>query len=125
MAQELLDKREPEQVIAALLKHSYRDELSGKGYSEIREISVDKAGTARLFVALGKVDTLTRSKLVKLIKQKADIEESKIIDVKIFDNFSFITVPFEDAEIILHVFKKEGKGKRPIVVRAKKKQMKK
>jgi len=121
MAQELLDEQEPEQIIAALLKHSYQDELSGKGYSEIREISVDKTGTARLFVALGKSDSITRGKLIKLIKQKAKIEESKIDDVKIFDDFSFITVPFEDAEIILHVFKKEGKGKRPIVVRAKKK----
>ncbi len=124
MANELLDEQEPEHIIAALLKHSYQDELSGKGYSEIREISVDKTGTARLFVALGKADTLTRGKLLKLIKQKASIEESKIEDVKIFDNFSFITVPFEEAEIILHVFKKEGKGKRPIVVRAKKKKAK-
>ena len=125
IAQELLGEQDPEHIIAALLKHSYQDELSGKSYSEIRDISVDKTGTARLFVALGKSDSITRSKLVKLIKQKANIEESKIDDVKIFDNFSFITVPFEDAEIILHVFKKEGKGKRPIVVRAKKKKSRK
>jgi ATP-dependent RNA helicase DeaD len=125
MAQELLGEQDPEHIIAALLKHSYQDELSGKSYSEIREISVDKTGTARLFVALGKSDSITRGKIIKLIKQKANIEESKIDDVKIFDNFSFITVPFEDAEIILHVFKKEGKGKRPIVVRAKKKKSKK
>jgi len=125
MAQDLLVEQEPEHIIAALLKHSYKDELSGKSYSEIKEISVDKAGTARLFVALGKVDSITRGKLIKLLKQKANIEEDKIDDVKIFDNFSFITVPFEDAELILHVFKKDGKGKRPIVVRAKKKQSKK
>jgi ATP-dependent RNA helicase DeaD len=124
MAQDLLVEQEPEHIIAALLKHSYKDELSGKSYSEIKEISVDKTGTTRLFVALGKSDSITRSKLIKLLKQKANIEESKIDDVKIFDNFSFITVPFEDAEIILHVFKKEGKGKRPIVVRAKKKSKK-
>ncbi len=121
MAQDLLGEQEPENIIAALLKHTYKDELSGKGYSEIKEISVDKTGTARLFVALGKSDSITRGKIIKLITQKANIEESKIDDVKIFDDFSFITVPFEDAEIILHVFKKEGKGKRPIVVRAKKK----
>ncbi|GAX59545.1 DNA/RNA helicase [Candidatus Scalindua japonica] len=125
MAQELLDEQDPETIIAALLKHSYQDELSGKSYSEIKDISVDKAGTARLFVALGKSDAITRSKLLKLLEQKANIEEGKIDDVKIFDNFSFITVPFEDAEIILHVFKKEGKGKRPIVVRAKKKKSRK
>ncbi|MDV5122034.1 MAG: DEAD/DEAH box helicase [Candidatus Scalindua sp.] len=124
MAQELLADQESENIIAALLKHSYQDELSGKGYSEIKEISVDKKGTARLFVALGKSDAMTRKKLVSMIKHKTNIEESKIDDVKIFDKFSFITVPFEDAEIILHIFKKEGKGKRPIVVRAKKKQSK-
>jgi ATP-dependent RNA helicase DeaD len=124
MAQDLLVEQDPENIIAALLKHSYKDELCGKSYSDIKEISVDKTGTARLFVALGKSDSITRSKLIKLLKQKANIEESKIDDVKIFDNFSFITVPFEDAEIILHVFKKEGKGKRPIVVRAKKKSKK-
>jgi ATP-dependent RNA helicase DeaD len=125
MAEDLLGEQEPEHIIAALLKHTYKDVLSGKSYSDIKEISVDKAGTARLFVALGKADLITRSKLIKLIKQKANVEESRIEDVKIFDNFSFITVPFEDAEIILHVFKKEGKGKRPIVVRAKKKKSKK
>lgn len=121
MAQELLAEHGSEDVVAALLKHSYQDELSGKGYSEIKEISVDRTGTARLFVALGKSEDMTRKKLVNLIKQKAKIEECKIEDVKIFDKFSFITVPFEDAEIILQVFKKEGKGKRPMVVRAKKK----
>ncbi|MCR4289679.1 MAG: DEAD/DEAH box helicase [Candidatus Scalindua sp.] len=125
MAQGLLAEQKPEHIIAALLKQSYKDVLSEKSYSEIKEISVDKAGTARLFVALGKSDSITRSKIIKLIKQKANIAESKIDDVKIFDDFSFITVPFEDAEIILHVFKKEGKGKRPIVVRAKKKKSRK
>ena len=75
-------------------------------------------------MALGKSDAMTRKKLVTMIKKKANIEDSRIDDVKIFDKFSFITVPFEDAEIILHIFKKEGKGKRPIVVRAKKKQSK-
>jgi ATP-dependent RNA helicase DeaD len=124
MAQELLEDQEPENIIAALLKHSYQDELSGKGYSEIKDISVDKTGTARLFVALGKSDAMTRKKLVTMIKKKANIEDSRIDDVKIFDKFSFITVPFEDAEIIKKKKKKEGKGKRPIVVRAKKKQSK-
>ena len=58
--QDLLGEQEPEHIIAALLKHSYQDELSGKSYSEIKDISVDKTGTARLFVALGKADSITR-----------------------------------------------------------------
>jgi ATP-dependent RNA helicase DeaD len=105
------------------LKHSYQDELNEKSYSEIKDFSIDKKGTTRLFVALGKSDDMTRKKLLSLIKQKAHIDDWQIKDVKIFDKFSFVTVPFEEAEIILGVFKREKKGRRPIIVRAKKKKL--
>ena len=121
MAQELLKEHESENVLAALLKHSYQDELNEKSYSEIKDFSIDKKGTTRLFVALGKADDMSRKKLLSLIKQKAHVDDWKIKDVKIFDKFSFVTVPFEEAEIILGVFKREKKGRRPIIVRAKKK----
>ena len=121
MAQELLKEHKPENVLAALLKHSFQDELEGKGYSEIKEISIDNKGKTRLFVAMGKSDGMTPKKLVKYIKQKAGIDNFKIKDVQIFDKISFITTPFEEAEIILDVFKREKKGRRPIIERAKKK----
>lgn len=124
MARELLEEHESEDILAALLKHSFQDELDGKSYSEIKDISIDKKGKTRLFVALGKSDGMTPKKLINMIKQKAHVDEWKIEDIKIFDKFSFITVHFEEAEIILAVFKREQKGKRPIIVKAKKKKSK-
>ncbi len=123
MAQELLEEHESENVLAALLKHSYQDELNEKSYSEIKDFAiVDKKGKTRLFVALGKADGMTPKKLLIFIKQKTNVDDWRIKDIKIFDKFSFVTVPFEEAEIILGVFKKEKKGRRPVIVRAKQKE---
>ncbi|MDD5584887.1 MAG: DEAD/DEAH box helicase [Candidatus Omnitrophica bacterium] len=121
LAQEMLGTNEAEKVLAAILKHSFQDELDERSYNEIRDVSVNRKGTARLFVALGRLDNMTPQKLVSFIKQKAKVEDRKIHDVRIFDAFSFITVPFEEAEVILRVFKKEQGGKRPMVERAREK----
>ena len=124
IAKELLQDRDALQVIAALIKHSYSDELDEKNYNEIREVnsaSVDNKGTARLFVALGKLDNLTPKKLVELIKKETMVEEKHLKDIKIFEKFSFVTVPFEEAEVIVNVFKKKKNGKKPLVEKAKQK----
>jgi ATP-dependent RNA helicase DeaD len=41
--------------------------------------------------------------------------------VRVFDKFSFITAPFEEAEIILRAFKKKKTTQKPLVERAKEK----
>lgn len=124
IAKELLEGRDALNVIASLIKHSYSDELDENNYREIREISsssVDKKGTARLFVALGKLDNLTPKKLVELIKKETMVDEKHLKDIKIFEKFSFVTVPFEEAEIIVNIFKKKKNGKKPLVEKAKSK----
>ncbi len=126
MANELLAEQESEQVLASILKHIFQDELDVKNYNEIRGggnlTPVDLQGTTRLFVALGKLDEMTPRKLANFIKQETDVSDKIIRDMKIFDKFSFITVPFEDAEVILDIFKRKKRGKRPIVVKAKPKE---
>jgi ATP-dependent RNA helicase DeaD len=119
LAEEMLKENEAEKVLAALLKYSFQEELDESSYSEIRDVSIDKKGTTRLFVALGKIDGMTPKKLVAFIKQQTEVPSEKIKDIQIFDKFSFITVPFEEAELILNSFKKKNGGKRPIVERAK------
>ncbi|KKO18970.1 MAG: RNA helicase [Candidatus Brocadia sp.] len=119
LAQEMLKENEAEKVLAALLKHTFQDELDESNYNEIRDISIDRKGTTRLFVALGKIDGMTPKKLITFIKQQAKVHSEKIKDIQIFDKFSFVTVPFEEAEIMLNIFKKKTGGKRPIVERAK------
>lgn len=117
-AQEILAESEADRALAAFIKYSFGDELSVRNYSRIRDVSVDMKGTVRLFVARGRADNMSPRKLVDMIKEIAQVDSWKIRDVRIFDRFSFITVPFGEAEVILHAFKKQ-RTKRPIVERAK------
>ena len=117
----MLKENDPADVVAALLKYSLDDELSEKKYRDIKEfddISVDNKGTARLFISLGKKDGLTPKKLTRLINNETKIPAGKISDIKVLDNFSFLTVPFKEAEIILQAFKGRKGGRKPIVKRA-------
>ena len=120
-AGELLKDNDPAKVLAALLRYSFQDELDEKSYNEIRETSIDKKGTTRLFVALGSSSGMSSKKLVDFIQHKTKIDNRKIQDIRIFENFSFITVPFEEAEVILKVFKREQGGRRPIIEKAREK----
>lgn len=123
-AQDLLAENDSTRVVAAFIKCAFGEELNARNYSEIRDVSVDMKGTARLFVAKGRIDNMNPKNLVDMIKQISQVSPWKIRDVRIFDRFSFITVPFEEAEIILRAFKKSGTDKRPIVERAKEKKKK-
>jgi ATP-dependent RNA helicase DeaD len=57
--------------------------------------------------------------LVELITSRTSIPSRNLDSVQIFDQFSFITVPFEDAEVIIQEFKKAGRDNRPLVEKAK------
>lgn len=120
MAKDLLTNNDPVGVLAAVLKYSFGDEMDESNYNEIREVTLDKRGRSRLFVALGKVDDITPKKLVAFITEQTDVKPQVIKDVSICEKFSFITVPFREAEIILKVFKSKKKhGKRPMVEKAR------
>jgi ATP-dependent RNA helicase DeaD len=121
LAKDMLVEQEPDKVIAALLKYSFQEELDEKSYNEIKDVSIDKKGTTRLFVALGVAQGMNPKELVNFIQHKTRVDAYKIQDVRVFENFSFITVPFEEAEIILGIFKKEQKGRRPIIEKAREK----
>ncbi len=119
MASTLLQERDPEEVLAAILKYAFHDELDESNYNEIRDVSIDRKGKSRLFVALGRADNMNPRKLVDMIHKETGVWGNQIQEVKIFDNFSFITVPFKEATVILDVFKKRDRGKKPMVVKAK------
>jgi len=115
LAEDMLKEQDAKNVLASLLKHTFGDELDEKSYNEIRDVSIDTKGKARLFVALGSIDHINAQKLVDFIREKTHVDSRKIQDVRIFEKFSFVTVPFEEAEIIVQTFKKLGSGKRPII----------
>ncbi len=106
----LVGEEDPREVLAALLHYTLRDELSRSQYSEIREISVDRKGTARLFVSMGSQDGLTTRKLLRIISKESGVKADTLSEVTIKDTFSSLTAPFREAEIILKAF---GKGHNP------------
>ncbi len=106
-------------IIASLLQHTFRDELDEKSYSEIGEAVVDLKGKTRLFVTKGKQHKLTPKKLVEFIRNKCGISSDKINDIRIHDKFSFVTLPFHEAEVLLSYFKERKKGPEPFIMKAK------
>lgn len=120
MSEKILRDRDPRDVVAALLKHSFGEELDQRSYAEIKDTVVDAQGKTRLFVRQGQHDGLTRKKLVKIIKAKCDISGERVRDIQIFDKFSFVTLPFSEAEKVLSYFKKHGGSSKPFIIRAKK-----
>jgi ATP-dependent RNA helicase DeaD len=120
MSRELLQGGSAEDILAALLQYSFHGELDEKSYTEIEEAVVDLKGRTRLFVAQGKKDGLTRSKLVNIIKDKCSIASEKIGQIQILEKFSFVTLPFHEAELLLGHFKRNKKGRYPLITKAKK-----
>ncbi|MEE8185912.1 MAG: DEAD/DEAH box helicase [Thermodesulfobacteriota bacterium] len=122
MSRELLEINEPEDILAALLQYSFQDELNAKSYAEIKEKEavVDTKGKTRLFVKQGKKDGLTARKLVDFIQDKCNITSGKIRDILILDKFSFVTLPFHEAEILLSYIKSQKRGSGPFIAKAKK-----
>ncbi|MCX6113435.1 MAG: helicase C-terminal domain-containing protein, partial [Proteobacteria bacterium] len=123
-AEQVLEKYDAQRIIGALLRYSFKDELDESSYSEISDVRasrnmIDRDGTTRLFIALGRKDNMTKKTIVDLIKNTAKIEDRNINEVIIFDRFSFVTVPFEKAEAVINSFKTSRQGKRTVVTKAK------
>ena len=119
LSRDLLAKNDPEEILAALLQHSFGGEIDTKSYSNINETVIDKNGKTRLFVTQGQKDGLTRKKLIQFIEGKTNIRGDKIEDIKILDKFSFVTLPFNEAETVLAAFKAGGKRSDLTIQKAK------
>lgn len=127
LAQELLeDDREPVQVLSALLNYSFKEALKESGYRHVGKIAASATGSgnnqARLFVAKGHTSSMNAAKVVDFVSAETGIDPQVIHDVRVYDNFSFITLPAEQAEQVLAIFGKNKRGGKPLVTRAKEKE---
>lgn len=120
-AASLLEWNNPEDVVAALLKHSYSEELDTTGYKNMEQVSIDTTGVSRLFIALWRAKWYDARKLVDHIIQVSGVSGNEINDVRVMDDFSFVTVPFSWAEMIIRAFDKIKDGWRSLVSKAKEK----
>lgn len=122
MAKELLSELDPEIALAALMRLAFKNELDESNYPEIRRIDVDRRGTSRLFIGLGKNDGYRPKMIVELLNRECGIPQQKIDDVKCMDDFSFASIPFQDAEAAmkkLNSLRELANDDRPLVKIAK------
>ena len=117
VAREMLADYAPEVALSALLRLAFRNELDQTNYPEIRSFSVDRKGTTRLLLAIGLHDGYTARKIVDMLKYKCGLRDKHIDDVRLFDDYTLVSVPFADAEAIVR--KLNGRGDRPLAEIAK------
>lgn len=120
---ELLLDGDANKIIAALLKMAYKNELSEDNYKQI-----DKVGTrqtysnnwaTRLFFAIGKLKWYSPRSLVEYIYQETGVSWRDIDDVRVLEDFSFVSVPSSKAEIIIRKFDSKKQNWKSIVSIAK------
>ncbi|MFI3330429.1 MAG: DEAD/DEAH box helicase [Rikenellaceae bacterium] len=114
MANNILLESDPEVAMAAMLRLAFKNELEENKYPEIRSINVDRRGTARLFISIGRLDGYDARKLVTLLKKECSLSDADINDIKVMDSYSFISVPFDKAENTISRLNTIRKGDRPI-----------
>ena len=105
IAAELLESYAPDVALGALLRLAFRSELDQSNYPEIRSFSVDRKGKARLFLAIRRA--------VEMLKRKCGLRDKNIDDVRVFENYSLVSVPFSDAEAVVGQLNASG-GRRRI-----------
>lgn len=143
LAGELLKDAEPEAVLAAMLKFTFKEDLMAVSYSDLGSHSgggtviggkassggyssgggsrnaVDVKGKTRLFVARGKQDGYNPRKIADMIWDAAKVKGYKVENIQCFDSFTFVTVPFSEAEIIMEAFRRRANGRQSLVEIAK------
>ena len=126
LAKDLLELDEPEVVISSLIELTFKEKISKSKYGKISKIisknnQEENHEDARLFVALGKNNDMWKKEILEYISNGSWVPVEDINDMKLMNDFSFVTVVQEDAKKIIKSFYKEGKWWKPLVSKAKKK----
>lgn len=118
LAKELLSEHDPYELLAAMLQTSFQRDLDESRYVEISENRVDQKGKTRLFVRSGKKDGLTPGHLLDYMQNECGIPGKVVRDIEIRDTFSFVTLPFQEAETLLAHVKKVDPDSSPLFTKA-------
>ncbi|MBE6209610.1 MAG: DEAD/DEAH box helicase [Rikenellaceae bacterium] len=101
MAEELLESYPADVVLSALLRLAFNNELSESNYPEIRSINVDRKGKSCLMMAIGARDGFDCRRLVKMLKRECGLTDPEIDHVKVMEDYSTATIPFERAKDVV------------------------
>lgn len=126
IAEKVLEWKNAKDVVSALIKNFYKNELENASYKEIQEAweqqsswSFGSKNSCRLFIAKWKSDWMNPIKIIELVNDYVKIESRKIDDIAVMENFTFVTMPLKEAEAILNKMKKEEW--QPLIERAQEK----
>lgn len=123
MATALLHDREPKQVIAALLAHTYGEALDWNQYQSITAVvqhpEQSKTDTTRLFIARGRRDGLDKRLLVSYLTENVGVPAHQIQGVAVHETFSFVTAPTRVANSIITTLNALAPKGKPMVSRAR------
>ncbi len=125
IADKLIENMDPRDVVAALLKMHYENDFDQTKYRDIVEQTRENRfgsrwGQTRLFIALGRKEGYTAPSLLDLISEESWVASRDMDELKMMDDFSFISVSSDNAEIITRAFaNKIIQGKKWIVNKAK------
>jgi len=103
MARELMAEKDPVEVVAALLRNSFGDELVESSYREIGAAPRPGGnnGRADLVCALGRVDGMTPPQFVEFVCRSARIKPFAIQHVRVQGTRTTFTVPQADAQRVM------------------------
>jgi ATP-dependent RNA helicase DeaD len=108
LADEILAAAEPREALSAALFEAFGEEIDPTRYKKIESYSVDAAATARLFIGSGKRDKATPARIASLLKNLSGLPDKLIGGIEIYENFSFVTIPFEAAEKVFAEARRQG-----------------
>jgi len=146
MAQDLLEIKDPETIVTTLLEKHYGSQLQVSEYRRINTVEErpqhqsnsryrdddryakkdnwsrrrgDNDKETRLFIARGFNHGMTKRVLVDFIKEHTRVSDAQLNDVKIMQDFSFVTADSDAAKIILSTFSDLKNDGKPVITRAK------
>ncbi|AYA36219.1 DEAD/DEAH box helicase [Hymenobacter oligotrophus] len=116
--QRLIDQEEEVtslDIAAALLKMVMKESKQAeKGLEADRQKGTPREGYTRLFVTMGKKDRLHPRDLVDLIVSSSNIAPGRVGDIELYDKFSFVEVPSEDANDVIEQLGRTSLYGRPV-----------
>ncbi|MCB0509571.1 MAG: DEAD/DEAH box helicase [Chitinophagales bacterium] len=123
LATRLIESNESSDVLTAALKYFLKDELQAKNFEEIK-MQKDLGGTkgngeVRLFVAKGKRDRMSPQDLEAFICAQSGIASNAFLDTFMLDEFSFVTLESDDADVVLARFKNITSDGKSVITKAK------
>ena len=115
MARDLLAEKDAAELVAALLRNNFGDELVESSYREIDAVTKGGRGRTDLVCALGRSHGMTPKKFVDFVSTAARIKPWAIQHVRVQGNRTTFTVPAAEAErVIAKVNARDGS---PLITR--------